>query len=259
MENKNNFRTMMNQKQQKQLENPSLNTQKTRYHRLKVDYVLEFCGWEPIEELIKYAKTPRNELYLTCLIKTGGRAGEVLNLLAENFKEKKRNKALFVERMKLEKRWKKMPDGTRQHIEAIRKPFPILLAEPLTDLLIEQLRNAGEGPLFVSPYKAHKPLTVSWGYKSIRRINDEIPKTLFNSLGLNTPFYDSVTGEKLSETIHLWQHWFRSERASQLRSEYDFSEADLMEFFGWLDYKTALHYSKMGASNLAKKMRAAIS
>jgi len=57
----------------------------------------------------------------------------------------------------------------------------------------------------------------------------------------------------------LWQHWFRAQRASELRSDYGFTEADLMEYFGWLDYNTALHYSRLGASNLAKKMRAAIS
>lgn len=42
------------------------------YHRLNVyDYVLEFCGWDAIQELIKYAGSPRNEIYLTALIKTG--------------------------------------------------------------------------------------------------------------------------------------------------------------------------------------------
>jgi len=33
----------------------------------------------------KYAGSPRNEIYLTALIKTGGRAGEVLGLEKENF------------------------------------------------------------------------------------------------------------------------------------------------------------------------------
>jgi hypothetical protein len=250
----------MNDQTQMLAEISGLNTNKIAYHRLNVyDYVLEFCGWEPIEELIKYAGSPRNELYLTCLIKTGGRAGEVLNLLSENFSENKRQKTILCQNMKLEKRWRKMPDGTRQHIEAIRKPFPVLTEEPLSKRLLEQLEAVKDGPLFSSPYKTHDPLTVSWGYKLIRRVNDELPKPLFNRLGLNIPFRDKNTQEILSDTIHLWQHWFRSERASQLRSEYGFSEADLMEFFGWLDYKTALHYGRLGASNLAKKMRAAIS
>jgi integrase len=220
--------------------------------------VLEFCGWLPIQELIKYAGSTRNETYLTGLIKTGGRAGEVLNLEKENFSVNLRQKFILVSNMKLEKRWKliKNPDGSRfrQHIEAIRKPFPMLLKEPLSNELLTYLDNSKDGHLFSSPYKNHEPLTVSWGYKFIRRLNDAIPKPLFNQLGLNIPFNDKATGKQLSETIHLWQHWFRAQRASQLKAEYDFSEADLMEFFGWLDYKTALHYSKLGASNLAKKM-----
>ena len=230
-----------------------------KYHRLNVyDYVNEFCGWDPMEELIKYSGNSRNELYLISLIKSGGRAGEVLSLLKENFRIEKRVKSIFVTDMKLEKRWElvKHPDGTktRRHIEAFRKPFPMLLQEPLSQALLDHIEPITDGSLFKSPYKEHQPLSVSWGYKLIRRINDELPRPLFNRLGLNVPFRDRETKEQLHPTIHLWQHWFRSQRASQLRSEYNFTEADLMEFFGWLDYKTALHYSKLGASNLARKM-----
>jgi hypothetical protein len=92
-------------------------------------------------------------------------------------------------------------------------------------------------------------------HKALKR---ELPKPLFTSLGLNKPFRDKKTGAVISNTIHLWQHWFRSERASQLRAEYNFNEADLMEYFGWLYYKTALHYARLGPTNLANKMRKAM-
>jgi hypothetical protein len=236
------------------------------YYRLNVyDYVDSFCGWEPMEELIKYGGSPRNELYLINLIKTGGRAGEVLGLDKENFSVIK-NKYILVKDMELEKRWHKikMPDGTskREHMEAIRKPFPMLLKEPLSQDLLDHLESVKEGPLFLSPYKHHKELTVSWGYKLIRSINDELPRPLFNRLGLNRPFFkkqlnpatNTLEMIQIKDVIHLWQHYFRAQRASQLKAEYEFSEADLMEYFGWLDYKTALHYSKLGAGNLAKKM-----
>jgi len=58
----------------------------------------------------------------------------------------------------------------------------------------------------------------------------------------------------ISDEIHLWLHWCRSQRASQLSAEYDFKEADFMEFFSWLDYKTILHYSHFGYEKLASKM-----
>ncbi len=121
-----------------------------QYHRLNVyDYVQCFCGWEPIEELIKYAGTPRKELYINALIKTGGRAGEVLELERENFLFDKRQKLLICQNMKLEKRYLTkrdpvthkallQPNGkriTEAVHSAIRKPFPILPEEPLTNLL----------------------------------------------------------------------------------------------------------------------------
>jgi len=243
-----------------------------QYHRLNVyDYVLEFCGWEPLEELLKYTNSPTQTRYTLCLIKSGGRAGEVLGLNRENFVIQKRQKHIIIQNMKLEKRYgthkdpitKKAlhrPDGKLDTytINAIRKPFPILLEEPLTTELLTYVNEIHEGDLFSSTYKLRKPLTVSWGYKFIRKLNNEIPRSLFNQLGLNQPFRDKVTGNTIADTIHLWQHWFRSQRASQLKAEYDFKESDLMEFFGWIDYQTAIHYSRLGATNLAAKMLKAI-
>ena len=231
-------------------------TEKT-YHRLNVGYVKKFCGWEPIAELLKYTGSDRNELYFLSLIKSGGRAGEVLALNTSNFKIDKRVKAVMVSGMKLEKHFvtKKLPDGTkqRQHVEATREEFPVLLKEPLTTEWLTLISKC-EGLLFPSPYKDNDSLTVSWGYKLIRKISDELPKPLFEQLGLNQPFKDAITGETIADTIHLWQHWARSERAKQLAEEYGFKEGALMSWFGWLDFGTAHHYGKVGAKTLAKKM-----
>jgi hypothetical protein len=230
------------------------------YVRLNVyDYVESFCGWEPIAELLKYAGSERNEGYLLSLIKTGGRASEALNLHTENFGVDKRKKLIVVRNMKLLKRFRKSgqdPETKKwitEKIEAVRKPFPIPLKEPLSKELIEFLKATPDGLLFPSPYKNGKSLTRFWAYKLIRKINDELPRPLFRELGLDVPFKDGK-GKVISDCIHLWNHWFRSQRASQLAFEYDFKEADLMEWFGWLDYKTALHYSHLGYGKLAEKM-----
>jgi len=74
--------------------------EKKLYYRLNVyDYVMEFCGWAPLDELTKYTKTPTQTRYLTTLIKTGGRAGEVLSLNRENFNINKRQKLLLCSNM----------------------------------------------------------------------------------------------------------------------------------------------------------------
>ncbi len=54
----------------------------------------------------------------------------------------------------------------------------------------------------------------------------------------------------------IYPHWFRAQRASQLAYEYGFDVHDLMDFFGWLNVGTAIHYSRMGWKGLAAKMLA---
>lgn len=229
------------------------------YHRLNVfTYIDAFCGWPSITEMISYAEEERNRAFLTFLIKTGGRASEVLGLTAENFQTKPDEKLILVTNMALLKHYKKLdtPDPTTgkrsKPIAAIRKPFAIPIKEPLTAEMQSYLEGK-EGLLFSSPYKSHKPLTRVWAYRLIRQVNDLLPQPLFRRLGLNRPFLDDK-GEVIEDKIHLWLHWARSQRASQLASEYDFSEAELMEWFGWMDYATALHYSHLGYQKLASKM-----
>jgi len=54
--------------------------------------------------------------------------------------------------------------------------------------------------------------------------------------------------------IHIYDHWFRAQRASQLASEYDFSLHELLEWFTWKDIRTALRYARLSWRKLDKKM-----
>jgi hypothetical protein len=235
------------------------------YHRLRVDkYIDSFCGWIPLIEMIKYAGNERNQAFLTFLFKTGGRASEALMLTPSNFTVK--DPLLIVSNMRLLKHFKKVGIKERYQTEsgewvtrwntetvtATRKPFPIPLKEPLTEEMVNYLESGIGGYLFPSPY-TNKPLTRFWAYQLIRKVSDDLPKKLFRQLGLDRPFLDDK-GNVIENQIHLWLHWTRSQRASQLSSEYDFKESELMEFFGWLDYPTALHYSHLGYEKLASKM-----
>lgn len=230
---------------------PILTTSK--YHRLNVyDYIDRFCGWKPLCELYKYTGrfTP---LFIT-QFKTGGRVSEVLALTSENFFVDKEQELLVVDGMQLEKRYKKdKQTGETFKVHAQRKPFPILLKETLTTELLEFVSST-EGLLFPSPYKNGKPLSRVRAYQVIREVSDNLPSRLFRQLGLNRPFNDRQ-GRPIADKIHLWNHWFRSQRASQLKSDYGFAEGDLMEWFAWLDFKTATHYSHMGYEQLGAKMK----
>jgi len=57
------------------------------------------------------------------------------------------------------------------------------------------------------------------------------------------------------EMAHLFVHWFRAQRASQLVFDYNFELLDLLDFFSWEKHETALKYARMGWKGLANKMR----
>lgn len=192
---------------------------------------------------------------------TGGRVREVLGLKTENFVVRQAEGVVIVRDMTLEKRYKKVKEildetGKRrwitEKISAKRKPFPIIIAEPLTSMLVEWLGQTGEW-LFPSLYKDNLPLTRSWAYKLVRRLDLRISEELRISLGLNKPLV--VNEVKVKDRIHLWLHWFRSQRASQLVRDYGFEIIDLLKYFSWEKYETALHYAQKGWKDLAAKMQ----
>ena len=224
------------------------------YNRLNVyDYIDRFCGWEPLVELFKYCD--KYAPLFMAQFKTGGRVSEVLALCSENFFVDKQQELLVVENMQLEKRYKKdKQTGETFKVHAVRKPFPILLNENLTTELL-LFADSREGLLFPSPYKnGVQPLSRVRAYQVIREISDNLPSKLFKQLGLNRPFNDQQ-GRPIADSIHLWNHWFRSQRASQLKADYGFAEGDLMEWFQWVDFKTATHYAHMGYQELGAKMK----
>lgn len=230
------------------------------YHRLNVEtYVKKFCGWQPIEEMLKYAERDRDSFFFVSLIKTGGRAKEVLALSKENFIVD--GPFIIVTNMQLEKHYKKKQDPqlgepTTEKIYAIRNDFSIPVKEPLSTELLKGIENAKEDLLFPSPYKKdeHKPLSRIRMYQLIRELNNKLPPALKKELGLSVPFMDPTRTIKLDDEIHLWLHWARSQRASQLAGEYNFTEGDLLEWFGWKDIKTATRYAHKGYVKLGNKM-----
>lgn len=221
----------------------------------------EFCGWTPLLELINHASTLRDKAFLTTLFQTGGRVSEVLALTTQNFIPAESEGVIIVRDMVLLKRYKKLEETTDEEgkkcwitekLQTKRRQFPIVLAEPLTPVLLEWLENTGS-LLFPSPYKLGYALTRFWGYKLVRRLDEEISRRLKDELGLNRPFL--IGDRKVSSTLHLWLQWFRSQRDSQLVRDYGFEVIDLIKYFSWEKYETALHYAQKGWKDLASKMQ----
>jgi integrase len=232
------------------------------YHRLSVkDFVEQFCGWKALLELVNCAKSSRDRAFLAALFLTGGRVKEVLSLTAQNFEIRESENLIICRNMLLEKRYRKVeaitkPNGKKgwltERLEKYRKPFPIVMREPLVPILLEWLsQSQGGGLLFPSPYSVG-PLSRFWAYRLVRKIDIEIPTALREALGLNKPFIKD--GVKVSDSIHLWLHWFRSQRASQLVENYGYSTEDLIEYFSWESPQTAMVYARRGWRGLASKM-----
>jgi len=238
------------------------------YVRLNVkDYSEEWVGYKPLLELIALAEKPREKAFLSCLFLTGGRVSEVLSLRKNNFEIRKEENLIICRSMPLLKRYKKLQElnftnskgqtirrWVTQKLEKTRKPFPILLGEPLTPILLNWIEDIPDenGLLFPSPYREGKPLSRFWAYRFIRRLDKAVNPELRQKLGLDKPLV--IEGLRVKDSIHLWLHFFRSQRACCLVSEFGFQLHDLLDWFSWEHIETAKDYAKKGWRGLAEKM-----
>jgi hypothetical protein len=129
-----------------------------------------------------------------------------------------------------------------------------LLGEPLTPILLNWIEDFPDenGLLFPSPYREGKPLSRFWAYRFIRGLDKAVNPELRQKLGLDKPFV--VEGIKVKDNLHLWLHFFRSQRACCLVSEFGFQLHDLLDWFSWQNVETGLTYAKKGWRSLAEKM-----
>jgi len=230
------------------------------------DYSEEFCGWKPLLELVELAEKPREQAFLSTLFLTGGRVSEVLSLRKSNFEVRPNENLIICRNVPLLKRYRKLEEQTFTNsmgqtikrwitlkLEKTRKPFPILLSEPLTHFLLSWIEGiAEESALFPSPYREGKPLSRFWAYRFIRKLDKAVNPELRQKLGLDKPLI--VEGVKVKDSLHLWLHFFRSQRACCLVSEYGFQLHDLLDWFSWEHIETAVGYAKRGWRGLAEKM-----
>jgi len=204
------------------------------------------------------------------LVETGGRIGEVVSLAKANFDftpkdycvvtgmllEKRYEKTgSYIEVLKEEpvgafaklyepqllengeqiwkrKRWRTTITSEKVMRLRIRQPFPIMKSDPLYPILENYVKHSHSELLFPS---------------SRLRKNKTRFMTATNAwIILNR--VQKITG------IQIWNHWFRSQRASQLKNEYGFDADDRKDWFNWKTDPTATLYPKTSALEMAKKM-----
>jgi hypothetical protein len=177
-----------------------------------------------------------------------------------------------------------------QKLVKYRPDFTIQRREPFTEILVKWVSRIQDPDayLFASPYEHHrhhdpeshllvnkrvnpseggKPYTPVWAYQVLRSVSRSLSEELKDALGLKQPLLDDSgkdvgfwdvdeNGKKVlvKGEIHLWVHWMRSQRASQLVHDYGFKVEELVEYFKWTDLETALIYAHMGTQDLTDKM-----
>jgi len=215
-------------------------------HSVALDVQLTgFIGWQKFGEILATAKNDRNRKLVLTTFKVGGRINEVLSSKHENFRlmtsPEDGKEYLLCEALPLSKRWralgKTVENGKTRYITekvAAYRTFALPLAdsvEPYSEEFRDFVLGEHSGLLFPTPYKAlkGKSLTTTRAYQIMR--------------------YEIGVPLKLE----LYNHLLRAWRASQLKRERKFKADDLMAFFMWRDYKTALIYAKEGVWGLAAK------
>lgn len=159
-------------------------------------------------------------------------------------------------------RWIKRTFDTKPIIK-IRKDFPIPLFEPLTPIMVEWVKEAKDF-LFPTNYLGGKFYCDGveefakefLGVKSRKWITKTLAYSIIRDVG-DRALQESKLKAKTKKGFHLWPHWFRSQRASQLGKEYRFKEDHLNRFFGWKPYRKsqAQRYAKVSIDELWELMK----
>ncbi len=183
------------------------------YKRHSVGEVDEFVGWGKLNEICEAGQSLRNRALPATLFLTGTRISEAIQLRQAHFD---------------------LEDGTwvrcsnvplvKQKVAKPFRTFSFLKAEPLWSYLKEYV----EAPIFA--LKSNQllfPIGSNMAYKIVTEL-----------------------GRKAGVTI--WNHWFRSQRASQMGAEYNMTENDMMEWFKIRDRNWARRYCHKGDWGLRK-------
>lgn len=256
----------------------------TSFYKRSMRDVPPFIGWNKLLSVVNacnqlpydiYHKDyciERDKALFTTLFLTGGRVSEVLALESDNFDYDIHDKhddycivqnmlylkrfektGSYIETLEEEptgtfarlyepklldngkqvwkrKRWRTSITSPRIQAKRIRKPFPILKREPLYPILESWVTRNHSSLLFPSPKKRKN------GSREMTRYN---AWTIIHRL-------QELTG------IEMWPHWFRSQRASQLKNEYGLSKDDLQDWFQWTFDPTI--YPKTSPKEMVAKM-----
>ena len=235
--------------------------------QFSVKMVKGFCGYPKLLEIISQGETQIYKELMATLFLTGLRIHEVIpfvprgaaeekaGLRKENFRTDLSNRYIVLKEVRLlkaykaadkwqclpcDKRWTKAPElglcpncGIKVEIFPNGRPERL---EHIKDIIIDKQMPAELIELLLSKVRQAEDylfegVTYWRAYMAIRK-----------------------AGDKLG--MQIAPHFFRSQRAFQLKKEKDASAEDLKHYFGWSDTKMAEHYA--GTTDYRELMRRGI-
>ena len=181
-------------------------------------------------DLVETAKRPFVKGLISGLFLTGCRVSELNQLRKEQFRLDIHPELILVERAPVIKRYSRK---TGERYTAYRT-FPIKRSEPLVPYLLDWLDEAPQRPFGYSRSRI---------FQLVRRTGE--------LLNRDVPF-------SRIHSSQLYPHWFRAQRARQLRHDYKFTDEELRDWFGWKYAKSKERmpsiYGRSSWIELAEKM-----
>lgn len=245
--------------------------------------VQEFCGWRLLIDIVEacgktmyYSKPSkvfsedqrrklriklqeRDQELVATAFESGGRITEVLKLRRGNIAVE--DDHIIITGMRVIKRYEKedeyldivdeRPDTVERSLYhwsykydawvrrrwktkekfVLRGRIAIPMFEPLAYLVIRCAEKA-EDYLFPTKFKRKNEephIDRGTAYKMVNRVGKELE-------------------------LHLYDHWFRAQRASQLAQEYGWRNEELKRFFSWEEDQTPARYAKLAVQDLTATM-----
>lgn len=189
-----------------------------------------YCGREFLEMLVDKCVRPVEYGLISGLFVTGCRVSELVMLKPGNVNLKvvSRPRIVLFVNVPVVKRYSRKL--RRRYVEY--RTFPARIDDPLMDWFLDYYEYAKSGGRLF-PYTRVRVFQI---VREVgRRLNMPVPFSLIHS-------------------SELYPHWFRAQRARQLRHDYKFTDEELRDWFGWKSSGMPSVYGKMSWIELAEKM-----
>jgi hypothetical protein len=187
-----------------------------------------FCGWGFLKDLTVASRQPLDGQIISGLFLTGCRVTELTMMKSENFRLNVHPDLIVVERAPVIKRYsRKLKKRYTAH-----RTFCFRRDELLVPYFLKRLKSS-RGHLY--------PFTRQTIFNAIRRVGAIVNKPV--------PFSNIHSSQ-------LYPHWFRAQRARQLKSDYGFTDEMLRDWFGWKFRSEGMPaiYGKYSYLEFAKQM-----